>query len=283
MKLAANGKLLLVALVAAALFVASAQRLKVMPRQIVNVEMQVALPLFVQVAMAAGDRFLAANIAAIRAIWVNSFNMKPEEFGILAKVQQDVAWLNPAHEDNYYVAAAILPWAGEVDAAQAILARSTVARRFDYQPAFYYAFNQMHFRGDAIGASAWLREAAEYLPEGDERVQMQNLAAIWLDKAGDLDLAIRVVEGLAKQASRRDFRRYLEMRVTRLRMLKDLRAAAADYRQRFGRPPAALQALAASGVVAQIPQDPFGLGFAIDANGQVVLGNAPPPAPEGQH
>src|SRR5690606_35666466 len=122
------------------------------------------------------------------------------------------SWLNPGHEDNYYVAAAILPWVGEVDAAQNVLARASLARRYDYQPAFYYGFNQLHFRGDAAGASAWLREAAEHLPEGNNRIQMQNLAAIWLEKTQDIDLAIRVVEAMAEQAKRRDFKHYLELR-----------------------------------------------------------------------
>ena len=117
MKLNANARLWLVTILAAMVFVPSAQRLKLAPRQSVNVEMQVALPLFVQVAMAAGDRFLAANIAAIRALWVDNFKMQKEEFKVLAKVQENVSWLNPGHEDNYYIAAAILPWNGEVEAA----------------------------------------------------------------------------------------------------------------------------------------------------------------------
>jgi hypothetical protein len=132
MKLGANARLWLVTILAAMVFVSSAQHLKLAPRQSVNVEMQVALPLFVQVAMAGGDRFLAANIAAIRALWVDNFKMQREEFKVLAKVQEDVSWLNPGHEDNYYIAAAILPWNGELDAAQRILARATMARRFDY-------------------------------------------------------------------------------------------------------------------------------------------------------
>ena len=59
-----GAKLWLVAILAATAFVAMNQRLKLAPRQIVNIEMQVALPLFVQVAMTGGDRFLAANISA---------------------------------------------------------------------------------------------------------------------------------------------------------------------------------------------------------------------------
>lgn len=274
-----SARLWLLAILAAMAFVATNQRLKLAPRQTVSVEIQVALPLFVQVAMTGGDRFLAANIAAIRALWTDNFKMKREEFRILAKVQEDVSWLNPGHEDNYYIATAILPWNDEVDAAQRILARATLARRFDYQPAFYYAFNLLHFKGDAAGASAWMREAAEHLPEGQDRLQMQNLAAIWLDRAGDLDLAIGVVEAMAKQSGRVDFRRYLEQRVVRLRMLRELRAAAATHRQRFGRPPATLDELVKAGIIAEVPKVPFGFGFAIDPQGQVVLRNSPPTAP----
>lgn len=277
-----GARLWLVAILAATAFVAVNLRLKLAPRQIVNIEMQVALPLFVQVAMAGGDRFLAANVAAIRALWVDNFKMQRDEFRILAKVQEDVSWLNPGHEDNYYIAAAILPWNGELDAAQRILARATLARRFDYQPAFYYAFHLLHFKGDAIGASHWMREAAQYLPEGNNRLQMQNLAAIWLDKAGDLDLAIRVVETMAKEANRGDFRRYLEQRVIRLQMLREMRAAAASYQQRFGRPITALTDLVASGIIAELPKVPFGFGFAIDKQGQVVLQDSRPKAPERQ-
>ncbi|MDK9703209.1 MAG: hypothetical protein OEL20_08710 [Sulfuritalea sp.] len=276
MKLTANVKLACMALLAMAVFVAAAQRLKAAPRQSVQVEMQVALPLFVQVLMTAGDRNLAANIAAIRALVVNNFKMKPEEFAILAKVQDDVSWLNPGHEDNYYIAEAILPWQGEVDPAQRILARATKARRYDYQPAFFYAFNLLHFKGDAAGASAWMREAAEFLPEGNNRLHMQNLAATWLDRVQDVDLAIGVVEAMAREAKRRDFQGYLEKRVARLRTLKVLRGAQASYQQRFNRPLVAVQDLVNAGIITELPPDPFGFGFDMDRSGRVVLRNSPP-------
>ncbi|HPB91197.1 MAG TPA: hypothetical protein PK372_05570 [Rugosibacter sp.] len=264
------------ALLCAAMFFASVQYLKTAPRQTVNVEMQVALPLFVQVFMAAGDRYLAADVAAIRALVVATEKMQAEDYAVLAKVQGDVSWLNPAHEDNYYIAAAILPWVGQLDAAQNVLYRASQARPFDYQPAFYYAFNLLHFKGDAAGASLALREAAERLPEGDNRVQMQNLAAIWLDKTEDTELAIRVVDVMAKQAKRPDFRRYLEQRVVRLKNLQKLRVAAASYQSRTGRAPTTLDELARAGLIAAVPADPFGFGFAIAKNGQIVLRNSPP-------
>lgn len=270
----------LVASVCALAFVIFAERLKAVPRQSVNVELQVALPLFVQVFMTAGDRYLAANLAAIRALVVATDKMRPEDYRILAKVQQDASWLNPAHEDNYYTAAAILPWNGELDAAQAILARASKARYFDYQPAFYYAFHLLHFKGDAVAASAWMRAAAEKLPNDDERLIMQNMAARWMDRAQDIDLAIRIVESMAQQARRKDFRAYLEQRVARLRSLKELRTAADRYRERFNRPLVTLNDLVDSGLVKAIPPDPFGFGFELNKQGQLVLRTSSPQPPK---
>ncbi|MDO8786509.1 MAG: hypothetical protein Q7J42_00345 [Sulfuritalea sp.] len=269
----------LVALACAAAFVFSAERLKAVPRQTVTLELQVALPLFVQVFMTAGDRYLAADLAAIRALVVATDKMRPEDYRILGKIQEDASWLNPAHEDNYYTAAAILPWSGELDAAQTILARATKARYFDYQPAFYYAFNLLHFKGDAAGASAWMRAAAEKLPSDEERLIMQNLAARWMDRAEDTDLAIRIVEAMAQQAKRKDFRAYLEQRVVRLRSLKQLRAAAERFREQSGRPLVKLRDLVDAGLVTAIPADPFGFGFDVDKQGQVVLRTSPPSLP----
>lgn len=276
MSLARDWKLGLAALLAATVFVATSERLKSAPRQSISVEMQVALPLFVQVLMAMGDRHMAANIAAIRALVVATDKMQPNEFRILAKVQEDVSWLNPAHEDNYYIAFAVLAQYGELDAAQKILARASRARFFDYQPAFFYGFNQWYYRHDPAGAAAWMREAAKKLPDPDQQLTMQNMAARWMDKAQDTELAIRVVEAIAKEARRKDFRAYLETRVVRLRQLHQLRTAAATYRERFGRPLPNLQELVDSGILPALPQDPFGFGFGFDPQGEIVLRTSPP-------
>lgn len=276
MNLTRNWKLGLVALLTATVFVATSERLKSAPRQSVSVEMQVALPLFVQVFMAMGDRYLAANIASIRALVVATDGMRPEEFKILAKVQEDVSWLNPAHEDNYYIAFAILAQYGEVDAAQTILTRASRVRFFDYQPAFFYGFNQWYYKHDPAGAAAWMREAAKKLPDPDQQLIMQNMAARWVDKAQDTELAIRVVEAMAKEARRKDFRVYLETRVVRLRQLQQLRMAAVTYRERFGKPLPNLQELVTSGILPALPQDPFGFGFGFNPQGEIVLRTSPP-------
>lgn len=266
----------LLALSTVAVFVLAKQQLRLAPRQTVYIEMQVVLPLFVQVAMTAGDRYLAANLGAIRALWVDNFKMKSDDFKTLAKVQEDVAWLNPGHMDNYYLAAAILAWSGQVEAAQRILARATPARVFDFQPAFFYAFNQAHFFGDYAGASLWMQKAAARMPDPETRLNMENYAANLTNKINDVDMAIRLVERLAAQATRRDFKRYLEVRVHRLKALKFLRDAMSRYREREGRDPIALEDLVAAGIIDEIPRDPFNFGFEINAKGMVMLRTSPP-------
>lgn len=237
-----------------------------------SAEIDVALPLFVQVLMAGGDRYLAANMGAIRALIIETAKMHSDEYKILAKVQRDASWLNPAHEDNYYVAAAILSWNDQVDAAQTILRRAAGARPFDWQPAFYYAFNQLHFRGDAVGASTWLRAAAAKIEDEELRLTMENFAVRWLDRANDLEFALTVVDSMIKQAKRKDFRDYLEIRAQRLRSLITLRKAALAFQVQNHRPPERLEELISAGLIRDIPHDPFGAGFALDASGIPVFG-----------
>lgn len=263
----------LLLILSAMLFVVASNSLRQQKRVNASAEIQVALPIFIQVVMTGGDRFLAANLGAIRGLITQTAKMHPDEYKILAKVQVDASWLNPAHEDNYYIASAILPWNGQVDAAQTVLRRASLARPFDFQPAFYYAFNLVQFKGDVTGAAQWLRTAAAKLPDEDERLTLENFAARWLDKANDLALAITVVEAMAKQARRNDFRNHLLQRAQRLRNLLALRQAAEVFRQNTGQPPQTLDQLVAPGLLDKLPVDPFGIGYSIDAQGIPIFGN----------
>lgn len=256
---------------AAGLFALSVSGLKEVKHPRMESEIRVALPLFAQVAMTGGDRYLAANLGAVRAQITDTSKMQRDEYKVLALVQQDAAWLNPYHEDNYYSAAAILPWYGQVKGAQAILRRASLARYYDYQPSLFYAFHRLHFYRDPVGASAWLRQAAVRLPDEQQRLVMEDLAARWVGKANDLEVAIRIVEGMAQQARRKDFQEYLSKRVVRLRGLLDLRNAAENYREKTGKAPQALQHLVTSGFLKSLPVDPFGVGFELDAKGIPVV------------
>lgn len=266
---------LLPSLVAAGLFAFASEHLLTQPRPHVAPELQVALPLFVQVGMAGGDRYLAANGDVIRGLVTSTQRMGPNEYALLARLQEDASWLNPAHEDNYYTAAAILPWNGQLTAAQTILKRASESRPFDYQPAFFYAFHLLYFEHAPAAAAEWLQRAAIRLPEGNDKLAMQNFAARWVERDKDLDNAINVVSAMAKQARRADFRHYLELRVARMQNLRLLRRQAEIFRHKTGRPLRDVHELIGAGLLRTIPDDPFNFDYDVDAQGVVIVRSEP--------
>lgn len=257
--------------VGAALFFTAVTQLGGVKRPSTTEEMQVALPRFVQVVMTAGDRFLAANIATFRATVASTENMREDNYHVQALVQRDAAWLNPAQEDNYYVAAAILPWNGEFDAAQEVLALAMQARPFDWQPAFYYAFDLYHFRHDAVAAADVLLQAAPGVSNEGNRSTMEALAYAWYEKGYDAATALQMMETSAKTARSGAFRRYLEARAVRLRGLLSLREAVEVFDGKFGRRPGNIEELVSAGVVSTLPTDPFGVGYELGGDGYPVI------------
>ncbi|MBA3996070.1 MAG: hypothetical protein C0466_02720 [Candidatus Accumulibacter sp.] len=252
------------------LFAALVPSLYARPRSLASPEMEVALPRFVQVMMAAGDRFLAANLAGFRALVVSTEKMTAENYRILGIVQSDVAWLNPAHEDNYYIAAAILPWSGEVAAAQYILQRASEARPFDWQPAFYYAFDALHFQKNPVKGAEWLRIAADHSPDEMEKIQLQQLAAQWVSRGEDKEMAIRMLRTMARETQHEAFARFLERRAVRLENIAALEAAATLFREREGRAPTRVDELVGQGLLSSLPADPFNMLYTFDTKGAVI-------------
>lgn len=257
-----------IAAAAFALYAVTIPPLYQQPSVSASAEMQVALPRFVQVMMAGGDRYLAANLAGFRALVASTDTMGPDNYRIQAVVQSDAAWLNPAHEDNYYIAAAILPWNDQLDAAQFVLRQATQARPFDWQPPFYYAFNTLHFLKDSAEAAAWMRIAGRHTRDEMEQLSFQQLAAQWVSKGEDLELAIRLHRSMAKETKHRAFANFLERRALRLENQLALDYAIARYHQRFGSFPAQLSELVDRAIIAALPMDPFGMQYTIDDKGK---------------
>jgi hypothetical protein len=252
------------------------------PRANTNIEMQVALPRFVQVVMAAGDRYLAANMAGFRVLVAVDEKMREENYEIQGKLQSDVAWLNPAHEDNYYIAAAILPWNRQLDAAQYVLRRAIDARPRDWAPIFYFAFDLYHFQHEPLEAAQWLLKAAERASDENDQIALQNAAAKWFEKGYQPAMAAQVVDGIANQSRHSGFKKYLHLRAERMRQISRLEDSADKFHERFGRRISSLNELVDTGFLSQIPVDTLGLGFGVDVNGKPVFLSAqvlPPSTP----
>lgn len=235
-----------------------------------STEMEVVLPRFVQVLMAAGDRYLAADLAGFRALVVSTDQMTPEKYNVLGKVQSDVAWLNPAHEDNYYVAAAILPWNGEVEATQFILKAATDARPFDWSPPFYYGFNALRFQGNATEGGKYMLIAADHATDEMEQIMLQQMAANWVSKGADLEQAIAFHRLMLKGVRYKSFVQFLEKRIVRLQNFVAINESVEQYRALYGRSPARIHDLLQPSLMRALPVDPFGMAYALDANGRAM-------------
>lgn len=239
-------------------------------------ELSVRLPLAAQVLMAGGDRHLAANLAGFRVLVADTFRMRQDEFHTQAQLQKDISWLNPAHEDNYYIAAAILSEPPLIPAAQYVLRRAADARPRDWQPLFYYGFNLYHFEKNPAAGAAALLEGVQRTSDIGEQWGLQALAARWIERGYRTDEAVRLVGEMARNAPPGGFKRYLSIRQERLMQLDRLRKLAKDFKVMYGRPLSRIDELVEEKLIDQIPVDPLNAGFAVDPAGEPVFLDAVP-------
>jgi len=210
--------------------------------------LRVRLPIPVQLAYSAGDPFLAANLNVFRSLMVVASVTEQETYRIQGQLQGDAAFFNPRHEDNYYVGAAILPWNGQVPAAQDVLLKAAQSREWDMWPAFYYAFNAMYFERDMNRAGHWAEVAAQRHPINAPA--LRDMAAKWYERGDDPETALDIV---------------------RLQGLQALRAAADEYRQQHDRAPSQLIELIGHAGLEALPEDPLQLGYLLSDEGQPLL------------
>lgn len=263
--------LLVAALLAWGAFAGSGLLLQERPRLDQRLEvLRVRLPLLMQLANAGGDPYLAANLNVLRSTMLDTTVTERESYRIQGQLQVDAASFNPRHEDNYYLAAAILPWNGQIEAGQQVLLQAAKAREWDMWPAFYYAFNAMYFERDMVKAGHWAEVAAQRHP--GNAPALRSMAAAWYERQNDSAVALDVLRAMQAQSKDLEFRDLLQARIARLEGLLLLRKALADFRQKHdGALPTTGQALIGYGGLEALPDDPLGSGYVLDAQGELQI------------
>ncbi|WP_068635614.1 hypothetical protein [Thauera butanivorans] len=231
--------------------------------------LRVRLPQLVQLSYSVGDPWLAANLNVFRSLMVDVRVREAETYRVQGQLQMDAAFFNPLHEDNYYLAAAMLPWNGQVEAGQDVLLRASNARQWDMWPAFYYAFNAMYFERDMAKAGQWAEIAATRNPRNAPA--LRAMASAWYERGDDPRVAMEILEKMFEDSRDENFRALLSARYRRLQGLLALREAVADYRRRNGSAPRQIEQLIGHGTLQALPDDPLGAGYALDADGQAQL------------
>lgn len=265
-----------IAVLTAALYWLAIDQLSLAPRRYADLGTSVKLPTFVDVALAGGDRYLAANISAVRAMvaFVEPQAMTASGLQVIAALQKDVSRLNPGHEDNYYLAAASLVGTPAHKQGQWILRRAIDARPFDFLPPFLYAVNRMHHDHEVVNGAHWLQVAAARSPDEANRTAMEKISARWLLKGPDPEMAAAVLDTMAQQARNDGLREHFSKRAQQARDIFALQQAMETYAGRFSRPAAALEDLVTARIMSGLPQDPFGNGYEIQ-NGSPAVRSVP--------
>ncbi|MES2352967.1 MAG: hypothetical protein V4568_00990 [Pseudomonadota bacterium] len=250
-----------------------------LPRPKEQDSLRTAIPPSIQIFLAGGDRYLAANVAVFRALIVGTESMDADGYRILGRVQYDAARLNPYHEDNYYISQAILPWNGQLDVDLFIQEQATKNRTWDSLPPFFLGFDHYYFLHDPVAGAQKLQAAALHA-SGDNRDALNAMAARWYEKGDDLQVAANVTTALIKSTRDKEMKRHLEMRLTRVHGLMKLREAAKTFSEKYKRAVQDLNELIGPGLLAALPVDPLGQGYELDANGVPMFASSKPTNPK---
>lgn len=224
----------------------------------VTVEDRVVVSAPVLTALYGGDRFLAANLEAIR-LSATAVDQGQADLHYLVRAQGVVAQLNACHEDNYYLANGLLTWGGAVTEGNEVLRHAINCRFWDGIPPFFYGVNLAFFDKDKAQAVQAFEIAAERWPEN--AVTLRRMAIMLRAEAlADERLALNYLMQQRDTTHDPKLRDMLDKRVIRLQGLIDLRAAQRRYEEAHG-PLQDFQQLVDSGEIAMLPQDPLRLGY----------------------
>jgi len=251
---------LLTALVGFALFTCietrRAQQPILITPQVVTDRVVIPAPLLV--ALYGGDRFLAANLEAIR-LTATGMDYRGVDTNYLIRAQREVARLNACHEDNYYLANGLLTWSGAVNEGNEILRAALECRFWDEFPPFFYGINLSFFQHDNEEAARVLEIGARR--STDNAAAMQKLAVMLrAEQFADERLALNYLIQQRDSSVDPKLKDMLDKRVIRLQGLIQLRDAQRQYESEQG-PLTDLQQLVDRGLLDELPNDPLRLGY----------------------
>lgn len=216
-----------------------------------------------QLLLAGGDRFLAADLEAIRLAATGGLELgaNTDDAAFRIRAHRAVAQLNACHEDNYYVGNALLSWGGAPEEGSDLLRRAMDCRTWDELVPFFYAFNEQFFHENPMAARKALEVAAQRSSSDNATTFRRMAIMIAADEFDDERMAVQF---LAQERDRADDPRLREMlgkRVERLDGLLRLRDAQRRYEKQAGHPLSDPKTLIQEGLIEAFPKDPLGIGY----------------------
>lgn len=190
----------------------------------------------------------------------------PPEYYNMYKTLETAVKLDPYNMDAYYFAQAAFTWEiGRARDVNAMLDYGMKYRTWDWYLPFFAGFNSAYFLKDYEKAGEYMRKAAEI----SGSPLFTNLAARYFYEAGRSDFGLVFLDDMIARAEDPKVRAVYQLRKDSLLAVKKLEMAVEKFHARFQRSPRHLSELAAAGILAALPKDPYGGKFYLDPEGKV--------------
>lgn len=184
------------------------------------------------------------------------------DFARMFKYVNTATRLNPYNIDPYYFGQAILTWdAGMVKEMNGLLARGAAKRTWDFYLPFFLGFNCSYFLNDFDAAAKYMARAAELDQNSSFLVSLAGRLYYQADKT---ELAIQYLTRMYRGMRNEAMKKAVRTRIDALERIALLERGVKAYTDRTGHAPHVLSDLVHSGVLKDIPTDPYGGTFYYD-------------------
>lgn len=222
-----------------------------------------------------GDqRYVVAEFTVIKVLfyfgslveqWKQNLLIPPEYYNMYKTLETAVR-LDPYNMDAYYFAQAAFTWEiGRARDVNAMLDYGMKYRTWDWYLPFFAGFNSAYFLNDYEKAGEYMRKAAEI----SGSPLFTNLAARYFYEAGRNDFGLVFLDEMIARAKDPKIQAVYQLRKEALLAVRELEAAVETFHARFQRSPRQLSELVVAGILAVLPQDPYGGEFYLDPEGKV--------------
>lgn len=181
--------------------------------------------------------------------------------------------LDPSFQQTYMLAQGWLPWdpPGMLNETREILTTAATNRPWDWQPLHFSGFNSYFFQNKPGEAGQLFLEAAK-TPNAPPFLAI--LGARLAQKGGQTETAIAVMKTMLAEKNSEE-PGYVDMfdRLHALEGVLVLERAAQQYEKTSGQKPNELVDLTNSGILADLPVNPYNLPYCLDEKGVIYFDN----------
>lgn len=197
--------------------------------------------------------------------WHAGRRQTPEMSNLFSFLESSVQ-LDPYNMDSYYFAQAAFTWeVGHAADVNKLLAYGMRFRDWDWLLPYYAGFNAAYFLHDYPAGATYMRKAAMF--SGNNL--LAKLTARYLQGSGQTAFAVAFLNDMIARSRDKKLVQQLVVRKQALAAILKIESALGQYIKRYNKDPLDINDLVLSGLLLDIPEDPYGGVFYLDADGSV--------------